>query len=250
MPALCNGGDITQDTSSGGCRSIACAGPDSTLQVLACDKPGSYQPSYFEMYRQGGTGNGVEICLGVTCIRDNGFAKSNNYPLCSAPTSPPVIPLNGTLQLTSTPYANITLGGQLIGTSPMNWSLAPGAYSLVAATPGHVQKTVLFTISANASTAVDFTLDPQGASVCFSALQEMPASCEGGTITNTDLGGCRSIVCTSGDDSLSVLACEKSGFFEMYKQGQQGSAVTKVCLGTTCITDNGYAKSGMYPLCS
>jgi hypothetical protein len=48
---------------------------------------------------------------------------------------------------------------------------------------------------------------------------------------------------------MKILACDKTGFFEMYKQGQMGTLVSKICIGNTCIKDNGYAKSSSYPIC-
>jgi PKD repeat protein len=99
----------------------------------------------------------------------------------------------------------------------------------------------------------------QGSSACFSKVADIPASCTGGSITQDSVSGtCRSITCSSGSSSLNVLACDKpdSGskqYFEMYKTGQTGSTVEKVCLGSTCITNyqySGYAKSSNYPVCT
>jgi hypothetical protein len=90
---------------------------------------------------------------------------------------------------------------------------------------------------------------------CYSTVKDAPASCTGGTVTQDTLDGCRHVTCTSGTSNLQVMACNKPGeynpqYFEMYKQSQNGTAVSKVCLGSTCISDNGYAKSGGFPICS
>jgi hypothetical protein len=77
MPATCAGGAITQDASSGSCRTIVCGG----LKVLACEKP-DWSRQFFEMYKQSDA-SGVSVCLGGTCISSNGFAKSPNFPICS-----------------------------------------------------------------------------------------------------------------------------------------------------------------------
>jgi|GEM_PF-3807030 len=85
---------------------------------------------------------------------------------------------------------------------------------------------------------------------CYNSVQTIPATCTGGSITTDTSNGCRTIICTNGDSNMQVLACDKSGpaRFEMYKQGRSGTAVSKICLGTTCISNNGYASSD-YPYC-
>ncbi len=90
--------------------------------------------------------------------------------------------------------------------------------------------------------------------VCYSGMQYIPAKCTGGTITQDVTNGCRTITCTAPGSSLKVQACDKPDqgtkqYFEMYKQSQAGTAVSKICLGTTCISDNGYAKSPNFPVC-
>ncbi len=67
----CTGGTVTTDTTSGGCRTIVCG----TKQVLACDKPdGAAIPTYFEMYKQAGTGT-EKVCLGTVCMTNEGYVK-------------------------------------------------------------------------------------------------------------------------------------------------------------------------------
>jgi len=53
---------------------------------------------------------------------------------------------------------------------------------------------------------------------------------------------------------LSIFACNKPDqgikkYFEMYKQEKIGISVSKICLGAACISNNGFARSGNYPLC-
>jgi hypothetical protein len=81
--AQCIGGTITQDAMSG-CRQVSCTGASGSLTVLACEKPDSGAKQYFEMYKTGNTGSVPKICLGTTCIQDNGFAKSEQYTTCTA----------------------------------------------------------------------------------------------------------------------------------------------------------------------
>src|SRR3989344_4369697 len=87
IPAACNGGQIVSDTYEG-CRTILCSSINSSLQILACNKPGESNRQYFEMYKQQETGNGLQICIGnSTCINGNGFTQSPNFPLCLANNS-------------------------------------------------------------------------------------------------------------------------------------------------------------------
>jgi plastocyanin len=104
---------------------------------------------------------------------------------------------------------------------------------------------------------VCLNLTPENqSSTCFSSVKDIPASCTGGTVTQDTMGGtCRTLVCTNGGSSLKVLACDKPDqgakqFFEMYKQQKVGSAVSKICIGETCIEGNGYAKSPNFPICT
>jgi hypothetical protein len=91
-------------------------------------------------------------------------------------------------------------------------------------------------------------------SACFNKVKDLPASCTGGNITLDVTGGCRTIICENGSSSLKVSACDKPtsvnpAYFEMYKQLQVGTDVTQICLGSTCIGNNGFAKSDSFPIC-
>ncbi len=90
----------------------------------------------------------------------------------------------------------------------------------------------------------------QSGNQCYNSVQTIPTTCEGGSFTTDNWDGCRTLVCTSANsNSMKVLACDKSSKFEMYKQSQQGNAVTKVCIGNACISDGGFASSGTFPIC-
>ncbi|HLG24540.1 MAG TPA: PQQ-dependent sugar dehydrogenase [Candidatus Nanoarchaeia archaeon] len=94
-PVNCNGGTIAQDTFNG-CRTVLCNNGGTSLKVLGCDKPDG-SPQFFELYKQMQTGSGIEICFAGICIKDNGYAKSNNYPVCTQTNStppPPPPPVN------------------------------------------------------------------------------------------------------------------------------------------------------------
>jgi hypothetical protein len=58
-----------------------CETEGASLQILACDKPGQYSPSYYEVYNQFSTGSGLTLCVGPACISDNGFARAT-FPIC------------------------------------------------------------------------------------------------------------------------------------------------------------------------
>lgn len=88
IPATCNGGTITNDTYNG-CRQIICATGESSLQVLTCPKPDVGDKEYFEMYKQSDNPTRLEICLGETCIKNNGFAQSNEFPICTGNNTQP-----------------------------------------------------------------------------------------------------------------------------------------------------------------
>jgi hypothetical protein len=85
---------------------------------------------------------------------------------------------------------------------------------------------------------------------CYNSVQSIPPTCNGGSITTDSWNGCRTLICTASGSSMQVQACDKSGYFEMYKQVVSGSAVTQICIGSTCIGTNGYAKSSNYPICT
>jgi hypothetical protein len=76
IPTSCSGIVTANYIASNGCRVTACRGPNGAIQTLACNKPGDYAPQYFEIYRQTTTGVPPYICLGTTCITNNGFAQS------------------------------------------------------------------------------------------------------------------------------------------------------------------------------
>lgn len=93
-----------------------------------------------------------------------------------------------------------------------------------------------------------------GGGECYDQVQDIPAECSGGTITEDFQDWCRHITCESGGNSLRVLTCNKPGdhnpeYFEMYKETQTGSGV-EICLAGYCINDNsGFQRSDDFPIC-
>ncbi len=249
VPASCTGGAITADTFDG-CRHLTCG----AMSVLACDKPSSSAPQYFEMYKQ--SGGGATLCLGTTCISDGGYARSPSYPLCIGNATWGGGIANYTLSVSSSPSGALSINGTGFGATPRSLSLLPGSYLVSVSAAGFASNTTTITLAAN--TTLSLTLQPvsnatgnsTNTTACFSSVQSIPASCTGGAITQDTYNGCRTIACASGASSLSVLACDKQGFFEMYKQGKTGTAVSAICIGATCISDNGYAKSASFPICA
>ncbi len=126
---------------------------------------------------------------------------------------------------------------------------------------------VATSFSANASTTDPKTETPQlwnltsangtfqkvnHSMICYTSLQKMPVTCEGGVITEDMWDGCRHITCAKDNSSMKVLACNKPDFgkpeyFEMYKQ--QDADALEICIGTTCISTNWYARSPDFPIC-
>jgi len=80
IPSTCTGGTITSDVWNGG-RTITCTNNTNSLSITAWNKPTNTAPQYFEMYTKSLTGSGFKICLLSTCISNNGYAKSQNFPL-------------------------------------------------------------------------------------------------------------------------------------------------------------------------
>lgn len=82
MPATCEGGEFISDETSGVCRTVECSGSGETLQVQACDKD-----THFEMYRQAGEGEVLDVCFGETCLDGWGYRQSGKFPICTDGTS-------------------------------------------------------------------------------------------------------------------------------------------------------------------
>ena len=80
IPAICTGGNVASDVWNGG-RTITCANGLNTLTITAWNKPTNTAPQYFEIYLKSLTGSGLKICLLGTCISNNGYAKSPNFPI-------------------------------------------------------------------------------------------------------------------------------------------------------------------------
>jgi len=80
IPPTCTGGIITSDIYNGG-RTITCASGVNNLAITVWNKPSNTAPQYFEMYKKSQAGNGQKICLLTTCISNNGYAKSPNFPI-------------------------------------------------------------------------------------------------------------------------------------------------------------------------
>ena len=90
----CSNAAIIQDTILGNCRTIVCSNGTNTMQVKGCDKQ-ALTIKFFELYRQNFIGVPFSVCFGNTCVKNNGFAKSGNYPICINGTievQPPVVP--------------------------------------------------------------------------------------------------------------------------------------------------------------
>ncbi len=262
IPATCTGGSITSDVYTGG-RAITCTNGSTSLSVTAWDKPDNTNPQYFEMYKKSQTGSGVHICLLSTCISNNGYAKSPNYPLTDS-SGASSQPTTGALSLTTTPGgATVTLNGNVVGTTSAGASgflllqnVSTGSVTLALSLSGYQTSTLVVSVTAGQTTQVQATLQQQVPTngTTYLSMQDIPATCTGGTISNDSIGtgGSRVLTCTNTGNTLTVTAWNKPGnyqprYFELYKTSQTGSGLA-LCLGATCISNNGYAKSQDFPI--
>jgi len=133
IPANCTGGSITSDTTTNG-RAINCSNGPNSLSITAWNKPSDTAPQFFEMYNQGSTGSGIQICLLSTCISNNGFALSPNFPIIGPSNSNTTTNNTNTTNITTTSIGNINLttipsgasvnlNGNFVGTTPSNGNL-------------------------------------------------------------------------------------------------------------------------------
>jgi len=161
IPSICNGGTISSDTvNGGGGRAITCTSGGNNLGVTVYNKPGDSKPQYFEMYKQSSVGSGLQVCLLTTCISNNGFAISPNFPITGSAnstgsnTTNTTNPSTGNITLTTTPGgAAVTLNGNNVGTTD---SLT-GVLSIVNAPIGSDAIVVTKTNYANAQVSVSVT---------------------------------------------------------------------------------------------
>jgi hypothetical protein len=242
IAATCTGGDITSDASSGNCRTIVCG----QTKVMACNKPDSGVKTYFEMYRQAGSG-AEKICLGETCIQSEGYKKSSNYPICTSNSTPvnntpPPAP-NITVCYNSSQFIPATCDGGSItwdmwnGCRRVYCDGAPlmlacdgaGYFNMMkennqvkiclgnACIVDEVIKKVDLPHCITGPSAPTGSLPttnqtpPSSGFACSSTLQTMQPYCTGGNITLNQLSGhCRTVACAADNgDNLQVLACDK-----------------------------------------
>lgn len=211
IPARCDGGVIIKDLN-GGCRIIICSNGASNITILACDKPTSTNPSYFEMYKQNEQGLGqLEICIGLTCIKYNGYEKSGNYPICTGTN----LPENNTNTTPEQPQANAS-------EPPTNMTQQPP----------------------NTNTTLNET--------CYSHVNDIPATCTSPITQDTKSGcrtivcgdsvnSIKIMACEKPDTGAKQ-------YFEAYRQSFSGLA-PKICIGSACMQNEGYVKSQNYPIC-
>jgi glucose/arabinose dehydrogenase len=258
IPATCEGGTISSDIFNGG-RDITCTATGKSLRIQAWDKPDQGVPQYFEMYKVSESGSGLKICLGTTCISNNGYAKSPNYPITIGGTGGGGG--TGTIALTTTPGgATVLLNGNAAGTTSagttgtLNIPNVPaGSNTISVSLSGYQTSTQSVSVLEGQTVNLNIVLQTgDGGGTTYSSIQNIPATCEGGTISSDIFNGGRDITCTATGKSLRIQAWDKPDqgvpqYFEMYKISESGTGL-KICIGTTCISDNGYAKSPNYPI--
>jgi len=255
IPVNCTGGSITSDSvNGGGGRVTTCSGSSGNLTTITYNKPGDASPLYFEMYKQNLTGTGVQICLLTTCISNNGYVKSPNFPIIIAN---PVV--NGSVNITTTPGgASVNINGAFVGLTGSNGNLfvsqvVPGSDLIITSLAGYNSFVNTVSVTAGQITNLNVVLQ-QNSGVTYTNMNSIPATCTGGSIISDSVngGGGRTISCSSSTSNLTTITYNKPGdtnptYFEMYKQSSVGSGL-QVCLLTTCISNNGFALSPNFPI--
>lgn len=240
LPAECKNGAITLDSKSG-CRTLECTGNSGIIKVMACGKTDS-QGNFFEMYKQSSTGTAPNICLANTCIDSFGYRKGQYFPICISETQPP----------SCAPSAEICDGKDNDCDGAVDENNVCGAANACGngikesneqCDDGNLQD------GDGCSSACQ--TGQASSTQCYSKVNEVPATCTA-TITQDLKSGCRTLVCSSGTGSIKVMACNKPDgsplYFEMYRQSIAGTP-PKLCIGSTCIQNEGYRKSTNYPIC-
>ncbi len=270
LPVSC-GGVVVSD-SFNGCRLVVCDSANGSTTALACDKPDGLN-KYFEVYKQS-FGPGPEVCFAGFCVGEAGFAKSNDYPVCTNQSSASCNGLNitqssgsGTVQSLSLTQdlvngwnLEITVSGFALGADGhvhvyLNEELVGMAYSewfyLGGASQGDFVKAVLSarnhseTINSSATVTVPSrTLNcsaEDGATPNATSLtptctvKENGLGCELLSIQET---GC--VVASYAEPGMSVKAvqaqaCLKNGSVEVSRQFYNSTLNLEVCFSNVCI---------------
>lgn len=83
--ATCVDATKTKDVFDG-CRQVTCEEGNNDISVLACEK-GEGEDTFFEMYRQEYTGEGIAVCIGETCL-EPGYGFVSSPPYTNDPVEP------------------------------------------------------------------------------------------------------------------------------------------------------------------
>lgn len=281
LPANCTGGTIVSDTGTG-CRVITCSNETNTLKVQACNKPGNSNPQYFELSRQQQIGSNIKICLGNICMQNEGFIRSPDFPIC---TNPQNSSGNSTQNMTQNTTQNISFSSL----SPSSQDIVKDTHESQTFTytlnnpEGLITSTQWFLDSILVSTATSYTFSSsqqgeynisvhvnssrnnlfhqwwfnvrESQQTCANKIAELTPTCPSGTISQDTVGGgCRTIQCSIGSNSVKVVSCEKTDsmgkFFEMYRQSSSG-VQPQVCLSDSCLKPGwGYQKGAYFPICN
>jgi plastocyanin len=187
IPATCDG-NITDDAvNSDSCRYITCERGSDFVQVKACNKPGVFTPQYYEVFKTFSSSSSPKLCIGNTCISDNGYARSENFPVCFGNGTPQLngsngtLPSNGSLMLsamTATPPPGspqnstydflCTPVGVSTASDGFDWDFGDGI--IISQFPGAVQHTYVNSGNYTASCMVPSGIDSFRASVNLSVI--------------------------------------------------------------------------------
>lgn len=248
-PASCEGGEIIQDEYDS-CRVVVCSDNESSLSVMACGKPDNAAADakeYYEMYKLFEVGQTqLEVCLGETCIGSNGFAQSNQFPICPEFQDP--ICGDNVVNQESEECDGFSGVGKnqectdncaLINTTYCGDNIVqePNDDGMYEECDGSAPEGYTCSNSCELNNAQ-----------CEESICDLAVSCDG-EITEGDCRSCRTVTCENQEGASTILACEKPDeppqtYFEMYLIDQQGNG-PEVCLGETCVNPKytGFARS-------
>jgi cysteine-rich repeat protein len=251
LPVTCTGGTVIRDDKAG-CRTVACSTGSGNVQVLACEKVAGSK--YFEIYKQTSSGTQPQVCIGKTCLPAGwGYIRGDNFPICmdSPPACTPTtetcdgrdndcdgqVDEGNVCAPTCTPLIEVCDGRD----NDCDGSVDEGQVCAPTCTP---TTEVCDGKDNDCDGLVDENNVCGGTGVCYNSVKIIPATCTGASITQDAWNGCRTITC----GTTRVLACDKTSNFEMYKQ--VGGTAIKVCIGSTCIKEGGFAASAAFPICT
>ncbi len=143
----------------------------------------------------------------------------------------------GTMTITSVPdTANVKVGGQLIGTTPIVHEVLAGTYTVVVGKVGYYDSTLTVSVVAGENTSVHVKLVPEPAPVPVLLID--PISLNFGT---TDVGPKTISVSNTGTGTLNWSATESASWLSITPaSGNTNSGTVNVTVNRAGLTPNNY----------